>query len=111
MHQRERRQDTRAQVATTAVVLARKNTGVALTIDSISTGGARLVGPLTLAVGERVQMLFELHDTPIEVAGEVVRIETEDLLTDRIAVRFIDLKPYARLLIRELVLERMTDED
>ena len=99
----ERRVYPRVAAATTAVVLARHNAGVTLTIDSISLGGARLEGTITVEVGERVQLLFEVEGRPVDVAGEVVRVQMIDMATDHIAVRFVDVAGDAKDLIRQLV--------
>lgn len=94
-------------MSTTAVVLVRHNTGVEVTIDSISMGGARFVGPLTVAIGERVQILFEIEETPVEVTAEVVRVEHDNITIDRFAARFVDLDANVRLRIRSLVLKSL----
>jgi hypothetical protein len=108
---RERRVNPRAEISATAVVLARHNSGVAFTIETISIGGAGLVGPLTLSQGERIQILFELDGHPIDVHGEVLKIVSRTFETDRIMVRFVDLAPATRELIRALVLRRLERED
>jgi hypothetical protein len=104
----EHRQHLRAPTAARAVVLARHNAGVALTIVSISLGGARLEGEISVVVGERVQILFEIDAQPIDVGGEVVRVEMIDMAMDHIAVRFLDLPPEAKRLIHRMV-ERALD--
>jgi len=48
-------------------VLARHNPGVTFSIENISVNGCSLVGPLTLSVGDRVQILFEVDGSPIDV--------------------------------------------
>ncbi len=113
----DRREHARVAFATSAVVLARHNVGVAFSIESISTGGARLVGPTTLGVGERVQILFEIDGTPIDVEGVVVRAERQDFVNDRVAVRFENLSDAMRAFIHQLVArvmdlacERLSDE-
>jgi hypothetical protein len=110
MTDRDRREHRRVAADTTAVVLARHNRGVRVVISSISFGGARLVGEITVAIGERVQILFEIDHQPIEVEGEVVRVEMLDMATDHIAVRFVSCDPTAKDLIRELV-ERSPIDD
>lgn len=107
----DRRHDPRIVVATQAVVLARHNDGVALTIDSLSVGGARLVGHLTLDRGERVQILFEVAGQPVEVHGEVIRVEKQDMMTDRIAVKFVEVESRARRLITRLVRDAIAEEE
>lgn len=65
-------------------------------IENISTTGARLRGPLTLTLGQRIDLVLELEDrSPIDVVAEVVRVHTDDLVNDTAAVRFIDLAPAA----------------
>ena len=106
----ERRQYPRASAATTAIVLARHNAAVSLTIASISLGGARLEGNITVAMGERVQILFDVEGHPVDVSGEVVRVEMIDMATDHIAVRFVDVELDTKELIRQLV-ERSFDAE
>jgi hypothetical protein len=107
---RNRREHPRAAADTTAVVLARHNQGVPVMIASISLGGARLVGEITVAIGERVQILFEIDQQPLELEAEVVRVEMVDMATDHIAVRFVTTAEGAKRLIRGLV-ERSLDND
>ncbi len=94
----------------TAMVLARHNAGIAFVIESLSVSGARLVGPLTLGMGERVQILFEIDERPVDVNAEVVRVTKQDLMTDSIAVRFVELSSDARESIRGLVLRTLEHE-
>ncbi len=87
----DRRRDPRAgALSIHATVLARHNNGAAFTIEDISAGGASLIGPLTLSVGERVQILFEVDQRPLDVSADVVRVERLDMMLDRVAVRFVD---------------------
>lgn len=99
----ERREHPRVGDSTIAMVLARHNSGVAFTIENISLGGARLTGPLTLEVGESIRLLFELEGHPIDVEGEVVRVDRQDIVTDRVAVAFKGLSDANRDAIRRLV--------
>jgi hypothetical protein len=99
----ERRDHVRAEVSASAIVLTRHNRGVAVTIDSLSISGARLAGPLTVDRGEVLSILFEIDGHPIEVSGEVIRVESRDLLFDHFSVRFGALSPEARTLIGHLV--------
>lgn len=99
----ENREYPRATTAAQAVVLARHNNGVGLTIVSLSLGGARLVGSISVDVGERVQILFEFDGQPVDVEGEVVRTESLDMATDHIAVRFVSLTSKAKESIRAMV--------
>jgi len=89
-------------------VLARHNAGVELAIDSVSVGGARLIGEITVQVGEQVQILFEIEGQPLDVKAEVVRAEQIDMATDHIAVRFVKLSAKTTELLRALV-ERILD--
>jgi hypothetical protein len=75
----------------TAVVLAPNAAGVVFLIESLSVGGASLVGPLAAQAGERLSVLFEIDDSPIDLAAEVVRVEQFDFGTDLVAVRFVDV--------------------
>jgi hypothetical protein len=106
----DRRQYPRAAAATTAVVLARHNAAVSLTIASISLGGARLQGTISVGMGERVQIMFDVGNHPVDVSGEVVRVEMIDMATDHIAVRFVDVGPDTKELIRQMV-DRSLDAD
>jgi len=85
----KKRSSRRAVVHVPAVVIVR-NRRVAFVIDNLSSTGARLAGALALELGQRIEMSFVLDATPIEVSAEIVRVHTPDLLTDQIAVRFID---------------------
>jgi hypothetical protein len=107
----DRRADARAEIDTVAVVLARHNAGVQMTIESLSVTGARLAGPSTFDVGERIQILFEIEGTPLDVAGEVVRVEHQDMVNDRIAVRFVDVEDTDVALIRRLVKQTLLLEE
>src|SRR5258705_3238528 len=98
----ERRSAPRVDVCTTAVVLARHNDGIAFTIESLSISGARMVGPLTLDRGERVTIMFEAAGHPIEVRGEVVRVERQTISDDRVAIRLVELSDETRDAIRRL---------
>jgi hypothetical protein len=99
----ERRRHQRAAVSTTAVVLARANDGVSARIESISIGGARLSGRLTLSDREAMQVLFEVDGHPLDVKAEVIRVVDRTFDRDVVLVRFIDLADNARELIREIV--------
>ena len=99
----DRRRHPRASMNHTATVLARHNTGVPFTIECLSIGGAKLRGPLTLDRGELIHVLFEIDGHPVEVGAEVIRVISEDIMTDHVAVRFITIESDARELIRELV--------
>lgn len=61
------------------------------------------MGPLTLEVGERVQVLFEVEGTPIDVEARVIRAERQDIINDRVAVAFENLSGEKRSLIHQLV--------
>lgn len=84
---------------------------VPFTVDSLSVTGARLVGPLALVRGQRVDITLELEGEIVEVGGEVVRVDTPDLLADQIAVRFIDLSPRSRLAIGAVLARRLDFDD
>lgn len=98
----ERRGDPRADELH-ATVLVRFNPGVTFAVENISIGGCSMVGPITLSIGDRVQILFEVDDAPVELLAEVVRAEHVDILNDRIAVRFIEVQHATRELIQRLV--------
>ena len=98
-------------MSTTAVVLARSNDGVPFRIESLSIGGARLAGPLTLNNDEPVQILFELDGHPLDVRGEVIRVVDRTLDRDIVLVRFVDLADHARELIREMVRRTLAAAD
>lgn len=99
----DRRDHSRVDHQNPAMVLARHNSGRAFVIENISVSGARLVGELTLEVGECVQILFELDGCPVEVDARVVRAERQDMFRDRIAVVFMNLSAHHRDSIYRLV--------
>lgn len=70
----------------TALVLARHNDGIEVEVEDVSIGGAKLTGPFTLDVGERIQIVF--HSNAHPVTAEVVRVESRDMTTDCAVVRF-----------------------
>ncbi len=92
-----------------ATVTAGKRTGVRFTIENISITGAKLEGPLTLARGERIGILFTAAGHSVQLSAEVVRVETADLMTDQIAARFIDPTPEDKEAIQALV-NKLLDE-
>jgi hypothetical protein len=79
----------RVNVLAVAWVRVRHNEPVKMSLYNVSTSGACLIGPITLAVGERIDVLIEI-DSPIDLRSEVVRAESIDMTTDRVAVRFLD---------------------
>lgn len=107
----DRRNHPRVELSTVAIVLARHNPGIAMAIEDVSLSGARLSGPGTFQKEEHVQILFEIEGVPMDVAAEVVRVEHEDLLTDRIAVRFLALAAEHRDAIRKLVRETVEADE
>lgn len=84
-------------------MLARANDGIAFQIESISIGGARLAGPLTLEADEAVQVLFEIDGRPLDVRAEVIRVVARSFGRDVVLVRFVDLSDDNREAIREMV--------
>jgi hypothetical protein len=85
----KQRSGRRAVVQLPAVVVVR-NRCVDFVIDNISSSGARLAGPLTLELGQHIEMSFVLDTTTVVLAAEIVRVHTTDLVTDQIAVRFVE---------------------
>lgn len=104
----ERRRAPRVDTSIKATVTAGKRT-VPFVIDSLSTSGARLIGPLALAMNEKLAIVFTADEHRIDVAAEVVRVDTADLMTDQIAVRFLDPSPETMATLRVLV-ERTLDQ-
>jgi hypothetical protein len=80
------------------------------TIDNLSLGGARLIGTMALRLGQRIDVEFDLDAGPVKVTGEVVRVDTPDLLEDQIAIRFVDLEADVRTAIRETVARKLADQ-
>ncbi len=105
----------RVPTSIVATVTAGKRLGVRFTIENISITGAKLEGPLTLAKGERIMILFTAEGHSVQLAAEVVRVETADLMTDQIAARFIDpsdeTKEAIQALVNKLLDERGRDDD
>lgn len=82
---------------------------VPFTIDNLSLGGARLIGELALLKGQKIEITLELDSGSVTVLGEVVRVDTPDLMTDQIAVRFVDPTPEAKAAIRDVVMRTLKD--
>ncbi|HSN26593.1 MAG TPA: PilZ domain-containing protein [Kofleriaceae bacterium] len=85
----KKRSGRRAVVQLPAVVVAGSRR-VTFVIDNLSSSGARLAGALALELGQRIAMSFVVDGVTLELAAEIVRVHTPDLLTDQIAVRFVD---------------------
>jgi hypothetical protein len=81
------------------------------TIDNLSVSGARLIGSIALRKGQQIDIELELDSGPVKVTGEVVRVDTPDLMEDQIAVRFLDPAPEARAAIRGVVSRRMANNE
>lgn len=79
---------------------------VPFTIDNLSAGGARLIGPLALKKGQHIEITLELEPRTFTLTAEVVRVETPDLLTDQIAVRFIDATVEMKAAIDAVVMQK-----
>ncbi|MBV8756242.1 MAG: PilZ domain-containing protein [Deltaproteobacteria bacterium] len=73
-----------------ATVATGKRAPAKFTIENISVTGAKMQGPLTLKLKERVSIVFFDDKERIEVQADVVRVDTADLLTDEIAVAFVE---------------------
>lgn len=106
----EQRRAPRIETKTRATVSDGRRK-VEFTIDSLSVSGARLVGPLALQRGHRIDIVLELETGRVELVGEVVRVDTPDLMTDQIAVRFVDPSPESRTALRALVQQALEDAD
>lgn len=106
----ERRGAPRVRVGAQAFVKARHNDGIEFVLETLSTTGAQLVGPLTLKIGETIEILFEIDARPVSVSAQVVRVERQDIVMDRIAVRFVGLANEARASIHGLALRALEEE-
>src|SRR5688500_10913868 len=84
-----------------AIVVAGKRT-IDFAVGSLSATGAHLVGPLTLTQGERIQINFRLDNVDVEVAAEVVGVQSPNLMIDRAIVHFVDMSAGSRALIQAL---------
>ncbi len=80
---------TRIVKSIEATVSTGKRAPAAFTIENISVTGAKMQGPLTLKLKERITIVFFHDQQRIEVQADVVRVDTADLLTDEIAVQFV----------------------
>ncbi len=92
-----------------ATVSAGKRGPERFTIQNISISGAKLEGPLALALRERITLVFKAGDESVTLQAEVVRVETADLMSDEIAVAFVDMTEATREAIRALV-NRVLDD-
>jgi hypothetical protein len=94
-----------------AVVTAGPRRSVPFVIDSMSVTGARLTGPLALALGQVISVTFTATGRSVTIDVEVVRVDTADLLNDQVAVRFINVPDDAKDAIHDFVRQRLDDED
>jgi hypothetical protein len=92
-----------------AVVLVRRSHRGVFTVESLSDYSARLIGTLPLACGETVKMMFEIAEQPVDVAGQVVHVDTIDEQHRQVVVRFDAQSHVARRAIARLI-ARMADE-
>ncbi len=60
-------------------------------VGSLTSTGATLTGPLTFALGDRIDLTLEIAGEPVTLAGEIVRVTMADLMTDEVAVRFLEV--------------------
>jgi hypothetical protein len=102
------RADPRIETNTRATV-TKGNKQVPFVIDNLSLGGARLIGELALQKGQKIQITLELDSGTVNVTGEVVRVDTPDLMTDQIAVRFLDPTDEAKAAIKDVVMRTLKD--
>ena len=102
------RADPRIDTNTRATV-SKGNKQVPFVIDNLSLGGARLIGELALQKGQKIDITLELDSGTVSVVGEVVRVDTPDLMTDQIAVRFLDPTEEAKAAIKDVVMRTLKD--
>lgn len=62
---------------------------------------------MALRLGQQVDIELDLDTGPIKVTGEVVRVDTPDLLEDQIAVRFVNTAPEVKTAIRDVVARQL----
>jgi len=93
----------RVPTSIVATVTAGKRTGVIFRILNVSVTGAKLEGPLSLALKDRIKIRFEWEGTAVELAAEVVRVDSPDLMTDQIAACFVDVPEETQAAIQELI--------
>jgi hypothetical protein len=106
----EKRIEPRIETTLSATVISGKR-HVEFTIDNLSASGARLIGPLPLGVGDRIRLMLGFERGKLETIAEVVRVHSADLLTDQVAVRFIDLPTETEAAIRVLVLRNFAGSE
>jgi hypothetical protein len=98
----EKRAEPRIDTSISATVVFGKRR-VPFTIDNLSASGARLNGPLPLARGDKVRLIIAFDQTSLETLAEVVRVHSADLVSDQVAVRFVDLPAATETAIRGFV--------
>jgi hypothetical protein len=104
----------RVETSITAKVTAGKRKDITFTIENISISGAKMEGPLALALKDTIGVVFTAEGKSIQVKAQVVRVDTADLMTDQIAVAFIDPDAETREALRLLVnkhLDGWDDDD
>jgi hypothetical protein len=99
----DKRIEPRIETSLSATVISGKR-HVPFSIDNLSASGARLIGPLPLGIGDKIRLVLAFERGKLETIAEVVRVHSADLLTDQVAVRFIDLPTETEAAIRVLVL-------
>ena len=104
----EKRVEARVDTSLSVTVIAGKRR-VEFTVDNLSATGARLNGPLPLTLGQHIRVILPVDSGALEVAAEVVRIHTADLVSDQVAVRFTGMTSTTATAIRSLVLRTLQD--
>lgn len=80
----------------------------AFEIHALSLEGAEMMGPLVLALGQRIRIALASAGESVEILADVVRVNSTDLLHDCIAVRFVAPSAAAGSVITRLMSERCT---
>jgi hypothetical protein len=102
----------RAATSLVARVTAGRRQPERFTILNVSVTGAKLEGPLSLALKDKIKIRFDWEGKSIELAAEVVRVDSPDLMSDQIAARFVDVSDDAKQVLAELVAGMLEiDED
>ena len=97
-------------LAITACVIARATRRSVSSVESLSAGGAVLVGDLALSPGEEIQVLLGIGGAPVLVSARVVRIHGRTERQTAIAVAFLDVPRDIEGRIQVLVLSALDRE-
>lgn len=101
-----RKRSSTQRVPERPVLIAHVDTGkrhIGFKVHALSLDGAEMVGPLTFAIGQRIDVALASVGETVVISSDVMRVDSTDLLHDRVTVRFVALTSAARAVVARLM--------